>query len=69
MGNDVLCMVHVFLQEVQTGLNEMVFRLVEQGGKVLGAGLVGFGIEVGLRDAVHNYNSGLLMLFQASGSW
>lgn len=61
-------MIHVFLQEVQTSLNEMVFGLVQQGRKVLGAGLVCFRIEVGLRYAVHNYNSGLLMLFQPSGS-
>lgn len=68
MRIDLLCMVHVFLQEVQTCLNVLVFGLAQQGGKVLRAGLVGFRIEVGLRDAVHNYNSGLLMLFQSPGS-
>jgi len=69
MNNDVLCMIHVFLQELQTSLYELVFRVTQQGRKLLRTGLVGFRIEVGLRDAVHNYNSGLLMLFQSSGSW
>lgn len=68
MNSDVLCMIHVFLQEVQTSLDVLVFGLAQQGRKVLRAGLVGLRIEVGLWDAVHNYNSGLLMLFQPSGS-
>lgn len=68
MDSDVLCVIHVFLHEVQARLDEVVLGEAQQGRKVLRTRLASFRIEVGLWNAVHNYNSGLLMLFHSSGS-